>query len=53
MSARELGGSAGSSPNPGRREAAPYGRKPTGRGTAAGPQPRTRSRAVLAVTPPR
>jgi len=49
----ELGGSSGHLPSPGRRKAAPYGRKPTGRGTAAGQPPRTRSRAVPAVTPPR
>ena len=30
------GGMAGDSPAPGRQPAAPYGRKPTGRGTAAG-----------------
>jgi hypothetical protein len=53
MNARKLGGRWGTCRHQGGGKAAPYGRKPTGRGTAAGRPPRIRSRAVLAVTPPR
>ena len=46
MSARKLGGVGGAARRSrGGGKAAPYGRKPTGRGTAARPQPRTRSQA--------
>jgi hypothetical protein len=39
-------GEQGDAPTPGRQHAAPYGRKPTGRGAAAGRLPRTRMQPV-------
>ncbi len=40
----------GDAPNPGRQPAAPYGRRPTGRGAASGRHPRTRGQPVPAPT---